>query len=124
MVSKRIKAFGKEWPWVWGHHWNSARPGWRPSRVIMDTIEIWSYVYVQGIRSYEHLVDVDIETLNDYQITWADEAIVFIIRDPLQRSKIHNIPAPAPRFKFGSHLFVYFGGNAPATHKMKIKIKR
>jgi len=106
------------------HHKNSVRIGWKPSRIIPYKIEIWSYMYINGKRKYEHIVDVDVNTLVNYSITWADENIVIIVRDALQCSKVYKTPAPVPKFKFGYHMFPFFGGNAPAPHDMRIKIKR
>lgn len=100
------------------HHDNSARFGWRYS-IEKDRIEIFSYVYSDGIRSYQHITDVAIDETVAYSIHIYPDSYIFSVKDVTSEVE-RNIDQDRGLYYL---LFPYFGGDQVAPHDIHIYIK-
>lgn len=98
------------------HHVDSARFGWRYSPT-NGKIEIMSYCYSKGERSFQHLCYVDFDKDYFYTIIIRPTEYQFICDS-------YSIAVPKRHEKkLGFGLGVWFGGNLPSPHKMLISFK-
>ncbi|MCS6823954.1 MAG: hypothetical protein NZ529_06630 [Cytophagaceae bacterium] len=98
------------------HEQNSARFGWR---YLNNRIEIFAYVYCNGVRHTQYLTCVSPFEQVIYQIIAENNFYIFNVKDayaelPRACNDEHNI-------KY--HLFPYFGGTLEAPHDINIYIK-
>lgn len=109
------------------HHINSIRIGWRPKRSIRghDHIEIFLYWYENGIRKQKSISGLPVPD-TDYYIRVAIEGnkLEYLVADLQYAFDISDgiVDVDLPTNKWGYMLYPYFGGNAPAPWKMKIKL--
>lgn len=103
------------------HHKNSARFGWRYN-VDTNKIELFAYCYVDGVRVTDHITSIPLNVVVTLQLNITKDFYHFIVvkdsfdtRTPIQHSNKRNIGYP---------LGIYFGGNKPTPHKIKIKLKK
>lgn len=97
-------------------HDNSARFGWRGSR---NKIEIFSYTYCNGVRSWHYMTDVEVDKTVRYEIKTGKD-YVFKVNDSEQIEKrcndcnrgVYTVSLP------------YFGGDSYAPHNIYIKIRQ
>lgn len=100
------------------HQENSARLGWRYS-VENDNVEIFSYIYRDGQRSFNKISEVDLNETIEYQINLFEDEYEFVVngfsfrehRDIDQQVGVYY------------RLFPYFGGDEVAPHDINIYIK-
>lgn len=101
------------------HHTDSARFGWRynPST---DKIEILAYCYVNSERLIYPLASFDFNKEYTLELQINDDTYSFYVQTNFAK---FGFAIPKTHKKvFGFPLGLYFGGNNPAPHKMKIKI--
>jgi len=98
------------------HQKFSARFGWRWSNMALD---IFAYVYNDGILVWKKLGTVQIGDENNCSVRVLDQQYIFSLNkstDTLQRSS-------TTKAGVGYKLFPFFGGNESAPHDITIKIK-
>jgi hypothetical protein len=98
------------------HHLYSARFGWRWKE---NAIQIFGYVYNDGIRTEKYLGDVAIGAENNCSILVKGSEYMFIL---------NGVVATMPRasttaYGSGYKLYPYFGGDEKAPHNVYIWIK-
>jgi hypothetical protein len=97
-------------------HNNSARFGWRGNK---GKVEIFSYVYCSGKRSFTYITDIPVNTKIRYTISMNNSYYIFSVNGISVNEKrcnncnigVYTISQP------------YFGGNIPAPHNIYIKIE-
>jgi hypothetical protein len=101
------------------HQSNSARFGWRWYN---DQLEILSYNYVNGKRTFEFLTTVDFHQPYRFSIKLDGSKYVFTIEDQLEPTYYErgNVCHKGLHYL----LFPYFGGNIEAPHDIKIFMRR
>lgn len=98
------------------HQQNSARFGWN---WMNGQMHIHGYTYVSTTRIYKELGTVPLNTIINCELDVIPGKYIFILngkRDTMQRSCMDTIAV-------GYKLYPYFGGNEPAPHDIRIKIK-
>lgn len=105
-----------------GHHKDSARFGWRywPDK---GWVELLAYCYVSGRRIIQNLDFCEIGKEYHIQLNITDNAYVFNVIDPVFSKPIGGASiAHNHRRILGYQLGIYFGGNQPAPHEIKIEL--
>ena len=98
------------------HHQYSARFGWRWSN---NALNLFGYIYNNGVRSWKDLGTVDIGTENSCSIKVKDNIYIFTLN-----GKSQTMPRASKTVKGeGYKLFPYFGGDELAPHTIVIWIK-
>jgi len=97
------------------HQDNSARFGWRWN----NRLEIFTYVYNNGVRNTQILGSVDVNTWNEYSIQITDNSYVFTLNG---RSTTVERTSDCNRGTYYM-LYPYFGGNQTAPHDIRLYIK-
>lgn len=97
------------------HHTNSARFGWR---WFDDALQIFAYVYADGVRHYEYIGDATLGRRSSYHIGTEGAAYVF---------EFGGRVVYMPRGCAGDggvkyRLYPYFGGDETAPHDIVIRI--
>jgi len=98
------------------HHANSARFGWN---WMNGQMHIHAYCYVDSVRQYKELGTVELNKEISCKIEVLPEKYIFTLngkQDTMQRYCSDTIA-------YGVKLFPYFGGDEPAPHDLRIKIK-
>lgn len=98
-----------------GHHYNSARFGWR---WYQGQLQIFAYTYAGGRRTFRYMTHVNLNEEYEYCIRIERTQYVFSvngIRETLPRA------CSVGGIKY--YLFPYFGGNEIAPRKIRIKIR-
>lgn len=99
------------------HQDNSARFGWRWAE---GSLQIFSYVYVDGERMSEHLGDVPLNQDVEFMLLLTDESYVF----SMNGEEGITVPRTARQSKGISYmLYPYFGGDEPAPQDIDIRIR-
>jgi len=98
------------------HHENSARFGWR---WLDEKIEIFSYVYNNGVRSYTFIKSILPNEIHEYQIIILEDNYIFSVDNSIVIEKRTN------KCDVGLYylLYPYFGGDESAPHKIIIFMK-
>lgn len=110
--------------YLWHHHKNSARFGWRYWTVRKE-IEISAYCYVNGRREIKHICFCEIG--KEYRIKLQVLANSYYF-DAYEQGEVKALGVVfvdhyhSKKFKYG--LWPYFGGNQVAPHTMKIQLKK
>lgn len=97
------------------HHTNSARFGWRWYN---DSLQIFSYCYVNKNRIIEYIKSVNVEEWHNYQIIDNEFYYNFVV-DDISTYTNKDSCLESNRYL----LKPYFGGDFPAPHDIYIKIK-
>lgn len=100
---------------VWNQHKNSARFGWRYNP-INDKIGLYAYTYDEGVRSIKHLWDIDLLQTVILQLDHHYDRYYFSCNGDVREVKKNH------RKQWCWGLNPYFGGNAPAPHKIEIVV--
>lgn len=98
------------------HHANSARFGWNWKD---DKLQLHAYCYVDSVRQYKKLGDVALNTPIQCKLEVLPGMYVFTLdgkKDTMQRFCNDSIAN-------GIKLYPYFGGDEPAPHDIRIKVK-
>ena len=98
------------------HQVNSARLGWN---WLNGQMHIHAYCYAGGVRYYSELGTVPLNTPFDCSIEVLPSAYIFTLnghKDTLSRGTSDALAK-------GYMLQPYFGGDEPAPHEMKVKIR-
>lgn len=100
-------------------HKNSFRFGWN-CQDDNGTITIFKYEYINGIRNYQKLFNVNTNTVYEYQIQRTRNKIIYTIFDDDGELIIQSITPFIMKneYEFGYYCYPYFGGNNPSPHKM------
>lgn len=105
------------------HHHNSIRFGWVPNFQKKNYIEIWSYIYNKGTRSFDKICEVETKKSYRYQIFLKNDGeIIFLVKDLQNNILIGNSSEKynKPNIDIGYNLFPYFGGNNSSPCDMEI----
>jgi hypothetical protein len=99
------------------HHENSARFAWQWYN---NTIEIYAYCYVDGLRVEKFLGSVNKGEVASYEIQLSSRSYTFIFKD--QKTVIER----KSKCDVGAYLMLwpYFGGQMAAPHDINIFLKR
>lgn len=99
------------------HHENSARFSWQWYN---DQLEVWAYCYVNSERVEQFVGVVEINELNNYEISLTADAYVFRLNgeEPVRITR-GNVCDKGVYYM----LWPYFGGTLPAPHDVRIDIK-
>lgn len=98
------------------HHKNSARFGWN---WIDGKLNIYTYVYNDGVRSFELITDISLNEPHSFSISKVADKYLFRVD-----SKVIEMPRTSKCDKGIYYtLFPYFGGDETAPHNITIKIK-
>jgi hypothetical protein len=97
------------------HKRNSVRFGWRWDGT---SIEINSYVRVDGVFKFSKICNVNVNEPNDYSIVIFTDYYLFKVND-IEYIVDKNCNYEGKRYK----LWPYFGGDEKAPHEMVIRIK-
>lgn len=98
------------------HHENSARFGW----VYLDgIIEIYAYVYENGVRDIEQIATVNINEWNSFELINTGASYAFKVNNTLY---IWDKENPCVT-KYNYMLYPYFGGDEVAPHDIHIQFK-
>lgn len=94
------------------HHTNSIRCGWTPAK---DTgkIDLFFYVYQDGVRYEQFFVSVDIGTEYELEMNINNNLLSFTLRND-NITSVNSIYYKTPCDNFGYILFPYIGGRKPA----------
>lgn len=115
---------GVPWWKLWKYRVkDSARFGWR---YWPDTgqIELSAYCYLNGRRMIEHLGFVEIGEPYRFQLNVTRQAYVFDVFDLEQDKPVAGCSIPhLHRKKLQYRLGPYFGGQATASHQIKIQLE-
>jgi hypothetical protein len=98
------------------HHMFSARFGWR---WYSNTLQLFAYVYNNGVMSYQHLGNVAIGAENKCSIKTAGNQYIFT----LNGTQITMPRAATTEMAIGYQLYPFFGGTEMAPQEIKILIK-
>ena len=110
--------------YFWGHHTDSARFGWRYEPEI-DKIEIFAYCYVNKERVERWLCDVRFNEQNLFGISVQKNNYFFWVINSNSGTPVSSETINKDhKKKFSYSLGAYFGGDARAPHKMKIKFDK
>ena len=101
------------------HHRNSVRLGWRYELSTGD-IDLFSYVYLNGVWSHEFLGSIVIGETVECEILMTNDTFTFMLKN-----EVMAIVSYERGMKKGIYymLFPYFGGNQPAPHDINVFIK-
>lgn len=98
-----------------GHHKHSARFGWRYAED-HGKVELLAYCYIKGVRVIKSISSCDIG--KEYRIQLQITNWSYLFECNGDEVKIdHN-----HKKKFQYRLGIYFGGNEPAPHEIKIEL--
>jgi len=98
------------------HHQNSARFGWRWNQ---NALELFAYVYNNGVQSDKYLGKVNIGDEINCAIKVAGNQYLFT----LNGAQTTMPRASTTEMAVGYQLYPYFGGDEMAPHEIKIQIK-
>lgn len=123
--------YNKLFGWSYGmHHNNSIRVGWRYN-LYQEQIELVLYMYKDGQRvdmEYLHTVFVPLNTKIKIRLTnaWGKPALAIFSKTyskyTIDMADYKLIPEYKPTW--GYNLGLYFGGDKPAPHDMKVWMRR
>ena len=99
------------------HHKNSVRIGWRWS-LDKQTVELLSYCYINGERSYTHICDVNLH--ERFEGTISIERDCYYVRINSQEHREKRLKESTSGIRY--LLFPYFGGNQKAPHNITIAL--
>jgi hypothetical protein len=102
------------------HHKNSARFGWHWH---WGKIHASAYLYRDGERIVLPMAKLELDSWYRFSIEAQEESDCFLIADEESTIAIANVERRA-KFRFGFHLWPYFGGNNPAPHEVQLEMKR
>lgn len=103
------------------HHKESARFGWRYNEGI-NKIELFAYCYVSGQRITEFITSVPFHQSHVLQLNITSNFYhLIVVKDSFEVSK--SIQHKNKR-NWSFPLGVFFGGNQPAPHTIKIEMKK
>lgn len=108
--------------WEPAHHNNSVRVGWKPNRQ-GDYVSLCIYAYLNGERIIsDSIINIpyDEPTTLKLKNNYTTGAISLTLMKYV-RTTINLFACIKP--KFGYMLYPYFGGNAPAPHKITLTLK-
>jgi hypothetical protein len=108
--------------YLWSHHKDSARVGWRWD-IDLNRFIISAYCYINGDRQIHELGEVLANKPYVIEIAITDSMYIFKITKENSATVGGAIIDHYHRKKFSFPLGLYFGGNKPAPHDMKIQIK-
>jgi hypothetical protein len=99
------------------HHDNSARFGWRWAE---GSLQIFSYVYIDGERISDHLGDVPLNQDIEFQLLLTDDSYLFSLngQEAISVARTSN-----QSNGLAYMLYPYFGGDEPAPQDINIMIK-
>jgi len=108
-------------------HYNSVRFGWRYNPET-DKIEVAPYWYVKGVRHYAEtdglaVASLDVDKVYSFYILKGIEGEYYLAIKSLSGDLIAkwNIDFPMDVYaKYGWSATLWFGGNAPAPHTVKL----
>lgn len=98
-------------------HENSARFGWR---YYNDSLQLFSYCYANGKRSWQFLKDIEIDSVFTCQIMTHEDEYIFKINDKILAREQRACTSNDTKRMY---LYPYFGGDSVAPHQIKILIK-
>jgi hypothetical protein len=110
------KAFGFSYG---RHHKNSFRIGWRCKEGHLETC---LYYYEGGIRRTIPLRIVRPNTVNTFRIDYYAETVVVKHGNPIRGYSYTKVSVTNVKVRPGYYLYPYFGGQAKAPYKMKLRI--
>lgn len=99
------------------HSKNSVRFGWRWDN-IDNSIEINSYVRIDGVFQFKKICNVNLNEPNDYSIQIYPDHYIFTVGN-IESRVDKECDFEGERYK----LYPYFGGDEEAPHNMTIRIK-
>lgn len=109
-----------------GHHHESARFGWRYNAGT-DQIELLAYCYVKGNRTIKHIAFCEIGKTYQLDLKCLYYLYYFACCEVINGALISGAWADvenAHNKKLGYPLGVFFGGNQPAPHDIKIQLDK
>lgn len=106
-----------------GHHKESARFGWRYWTGRKE-IELSAYCYINGRREIKSIGFCEIGKEYKIHLIISKQTYFFGIDDCNTKAIWHTEVQKYHNKKFMYRLGVYFGGNRPAPHDMKIQIEK
>lgn len=114
------KLFGVSDQWS-HHHKNSARFGWR--YVLNGGLEIFAYLYVDGIRITKYICTIGIDRPIEFTIHMDKEGYSFIVKD---RNNTYTVGHKRKRCTISLKylLGLYFGGNETAPQTITVEMQR
>lgn len=111
------KAFGFSYG---NHHTTSFRIGWRCREGVIETC---LYYYMNGVRNFKHLKNVRPGTPNKFIIVAGRNRVEVVYGNRISGYNAMNVKGlTSLKPKPGYYLYPYFGGQAKAPHKMKLRI--
>lgn len=99
------------------HHVNSARFGWNWEA---GALHIYAYCYGNGVRQSYDLGTVSLGEPHDFRIELYAGQYHFSVDNKYQTFMERGAQEP---YAYGYSLLPYFGGDEPAPHDVRIKIK-
>jgi hypothetical protein len=102
------------------HHKNSARFGWH---WYWGKINISAYLYRDGERIVLPMAKLELDSWYRFSIEAQEESDCFVISDSESTIAIANVERRV-KFRFGFHLWPYFGGNNAAPHNILIQMEK
>lgn len=103
------------------HHKESARFGWRYNAEV-NKIELFAYCYISGQRVTDLITTVPLHQAFTLQLNITSNYYHFIVVK--ESFEVHSSIQHHNKRKWSYPLGVYFGGNKPAPHTIKIEIKK
>jgi hypothetical protein len=96
-------------------HVNSARFGWRR---VEDYIQVYAYVYNNGVRSIHHIADVSLDEYYDYVLIMGTTSYTF------QVGEFGVVVPRTTNCMRGVYYLLqpYYGGNLPAPQDVYIHV--
>ena len=114
------KLFGFSIGW---HQDNSFRFGWRPNKDLTK-MEILSYVYTNGVMSFEVITEVNLDNFYEYTLfcNSGNSVVKFLInnQNTYDFKSIEISIILKNKYNFGYGLGLYFGGNRKCPQTMDI----
>lgn len=97
------------------HHRNSLRIGWVPDFKNENVFKLFAYWYNQGSFRMEFLTVVRGGQVFDIRLDAKNQHVIVA-------GVAKTIPFELPRFRWGYHLYPYFGGDNRAPHDLRIML--
>lgn len=112
--------------YLWNHHQNSARFGWRYNPMT-EKIIISAYCYDKGERIVREMCEIDRNRWYSFGLTIIQDRYLFQVNE-VTKDYSRRIASASISFthkkKWSYRLGIYFGGNKPSPREMHIEIKK
>lgn len=103
------------------HHTDSARFGWFFDSETKQ-VRLFAYCYINGARASQEICSVGLNEEVKCRIEMSNKTYTFTV---FKKDTFHTITANYTHSKKWAYLLnLYFGGNQPAPHEIKVEIKK